>query len=294
MTVEGKTKIIKEGPSANTVLMETKDSLSGGDAAKLVEIPGIGLLKTQQTINVFKLLQANDIPVAFIDQENERTMLCDACDMIPLELVVRRYGWGSYLKRNPEAKNADGTPVRFSEPKWEIFHKDAVVDVAGEAPHQMLEADARAKYLKDGVWAGGVYTDPLVQVGPNSWSLHSAKAPVDTPLMRIDPVVPTEKFEKLMGELILPAFSIIEKAWKKQSTKDGSIQLADIKFEAGYRQSDGELVIADVIDNDSWRIWPGGDPKNQLDKQAFREDTPLDIVESNYKLVTGFTDSFMS
>ena len=42
-----------------------------------------------------------------------------------------------------------------------------------------------------------------------------------------------------------------------------------MKIEVGINQNK-EIVIADVIDNDSWSIWSNGAPKKQLDKQSFR------------------------
>ena len=141
--VEGKTKLIKKGDKPFTINMISKDFLTGGDAAKKEELTDIGIQKTIQASNVFKMLGKNNIPTSFIDLTSPNTMLHEECNMLPLEFVVRRYAFGSYLKRNPDYDNK-GEPFCFKEPVWEIFHKHAVVMPPNvDKPVQMDENEAR-------------------------------------------------------------------------------------------------------------------------------------------------------
>ena len=68
MGIEGKTKRLMPGDQTGTLILETKNELTGGDAAKKATIAGIAAHKTLQTANVFHLLQQQGIPVAFIEQ----------------------------------------------------------------------------------------------------------------------------------------------------------------------------------------------------------------------------------
>ncbi len=292
---EGKTKRVTPGPKAGTVLFYSKDELTGGDAAKRVTIEGIAAQKTAQTANVFRLLQSHGIPVAFVEKVSAREILCADCEMIPLELVTRRFAWGSFLKREPSFKRSNGAPHRFSEPRCEFFHKHAIaVPPLVPEPEQMEEGLAREKYLKDGVWQQGVFTDPYVHISNGTWKLYSAKNTFDEAdaLLTIPPALSATERTFVIERLMLPGFLALENAWSKVITEHGPVALADLKIEAGRRKTDGAIVIADVIDNDSWRIWPGGDPVKQLDKQNFRDGHPLREVADNYALVTELTRQF--
>lgn len=71
-----------------------------------------------------------------------------------------------------------------------------------------------------------------------------------------------------MVEVAKATFELLARAWKRRD-----VLLVDLKVEFGRLtggKRDGEIVLADVIDNDSWRIWPHGREEEMLDKQIYR------------------------
>ncbi|KAM6429780.1 bifunctional phosphoribosylaminoimidazole carboxylase/phosphoribosylaminoimidazole succinocarboxamide synthetase [Rhynochetos jubatus] len=89
----------------------------------------------------------------------------------------------------------------------------------------------------------------------------------------------------IMARSTQAIFEILEKAWQPQNCT-----LVDLKIEFGVNILTKEIVLADVIDNDSWRLWPAGDRSQQKDKQSYRdlkEVTPeaLQMVKRNFEWV---------
>lgn len=94
-----------------------------------------------------------------------------------------------------------------------------------------------------------------------------------------------------MSETARHVFAVLEAAWAALD-----VTLVDLKIEFG-RAPGGELLVADVIDNDSWRIWPHGEKAAMLDKQVYRDAKVVDEalladIKARYERVAALTDSF--
>jgi phosphoribosylaminoimidazole-succinocarboxamide synthase len=240
---EGKTKVIyAHTEDGRLAVMVHKDSISAGDGARRNTIDGKGALSGRTTANIFSLLAREGVPTHYVDAPEPTVMLVQRCDMLPLEVVMRRIATGSYLKRNPDV--SEGT--RFDPLVVEYFFKD-------DANHdpQITEPEIVERQL-----ASAAEVEQIAAAGRQ-------------------------------------VFEILERAWAAQD-----VQLVDLKIEFG-RSADGALLVADVIDNDSWRIWPGGEKERMLDKQIYRnmKDVTaqgLDAVRERYAQVAEMTDAFRS
>ncbi len=268
LVTEGKTKrVYKIKGSSDLVAVISKDDITAGDGAKHDVIPDKGRLANATTSNVFRLLKACGLPVGFVEQDSATSFIAPNCAMLPYEVVVRREAHGSYLKRNPH----------FA--KGQLF------------PQLIVEFYLKTK---DKNWKGKplVADDPFMQVAADAAQIklfNPAK-----PLQGQEPflVLPASDVFSRADELkIFPemrriarqAFLVLEKAWQLEGGT-----LVDLKVEFGY-DSKGNLLLADVIDNDSWRVLESG---SYIDKQVYRDGGALDDVATKYRRVADITGHF--
>jgi phosphoribosylaminoimidazole carboxylase/phosphoribosylaminoimidazole-succinocarboxamide synthase len=267
LVTEGKTKKVFEiKGGSDQVAVISKDDITAGDGAKHDIIPDKGRLANATTSNVFRLLKACGLPVAFVEQDSATSFVAPNCTMLPYEVVVRREAHGSYLKRNPQFskgllfpqlvvefflktkdKNWKGKPLACDDPlmarkdggKIELFNP--AKPLHGQEPFLVL-------------------SDAEVFTRPDEWKLYPD-----------------------MSRFARHAFLVLEKAWQLEGGR-----LVDFKVEFGF-DAKGNLLLADVIDNDSWRVVESG---GYIDKQVYRDGGALDDVAAKYARVADITGRF--
>ncbi|MCX6875792.1 MAG: AIR carboxylase family protein [Verrucomicrobia bacterium] len=266
---EGKTKrIIEKNDDPSRVILLAKDDITAGDGAKHDIIPDKGKIATQTTCNVFRLLQSCQLPVAFDEQGGPDWFSAPKCEMLPYEVVTRREAHGSFLKRAPHLHKGHIFPKLivefFLKTKDRRWHE-----------HELTCDDP---YM---IWNHGAGTISLYHPA----TPFATQAPF---LVLQDSEVFSHPGESScfgeMSRLARQTFLVLEKAWQLQGRK-----LVDMKVEFGLDPA-GKLLLADVIDNDSWRVIEDG---AYIDKQIYRDGGQLSEVVRSYQLVERLTSQFV-
>ena len=265
---EGKTKVI--GQSADDpqkVIIVSKDDITAGDGAKHDLLSGKAAMATLTTCNNFRLLKACGIPVGFDKQLSAISFSAPKCEMLPYEVVTRREAHGSYLKRNPGTSKGHLFPrllvefyLKTNGRKWKAH------DLLCDDPYMSYDEAAGTVSLFEPSKPLATQTPFLVLPQAEVFS-HDGES----------------GFFKEMSIIARRAFLALEKAWQLEGGA-----LVDCKVEFGLT-NDGKLLLADVIDNDSWRVLEHG---AYLDKQVYRDGGQLDAVAANYQRVAGITSHF--
>jgi len=280
---EGKTKEIRRLSNGETelegmVAVISKDDITAHNkAANTRQFPRKGEYSTQTNCSVMELWRAGGIPVAFVSRFTNcsNAFLSHNCKMILLEAVARRKATGSYLKRHPSVVKYH----TFNPLEVEFFLKTT----AGE-----LRVDGN-------VLVSGLTTeedDPLIE-NPYAqvWTLVHPQEAQGSPQARLGLGVEparlgiTSELMVQMDEILRRCFLILEEAWRMQNC-----DLIDMKIEFGITDQ-GELVVADVADNDSWRLI-NRETGQEMSKEYFRQGGDLASVAAFYAEVNNRAQHF--
>lgn len=96
---EGKAKILYEGPEPGTIVQYFKDDATAFNAKKRDVIEGKGVLNNRLSEFFMTGLNQIGVPTHFLRRLNMREQLVRACEIIPLEVIVRNYAAGSLAER---------------------------------------------------------------------------------------------------------------------------------------------------------------------------------------------------
>lgn len=260
---DGKTQRVWE--YKNNVLIVNKDDITAGDGEKHDFMPGKGIVSSETTCNCFGLLNSKGIPTHFIERVDRRSFTAKKGTPIRIECVTRRIATGSYLKRNPDT----------------------------------VEGEIFSKLTPEFYWKDDDLHDPIMIWDSENevFNLYLAKKPISDDSfikqMTLEEVgLTSEEDLKTLGDLTPKVFEITEEAWKQLDTS-----LVDFKIEFMYDEN-GNIIMADVLNNDSWRIWPGGQKINEASKQVYRDlkggldPKALGKLKSNYEWVMEQTAKF--
>jgi phosphoribosylaminoimidazole carboxylase/phosphoribosylaminoimidazole-succinocarboxamide synthase len=273
LIADGKTKVIYSVIGDNSkCIIESKTAITANDDPSLTrEFKTKAIAANVTTCNVFEVLKEAGIPVAYEKRLSDTEFLSKKCTMIPLEVIARRYAFGSFLER--ETSYVEKT--RFNDPLIEFFLKTT---------------NGTSVFDKKNIALALPVEDPYIsEMNKNTWKLLHPKLPYSDydsfiesfeSKMLIDGRFSISDIEKITER----TFLVLEYIWSKCGLK-----LVDFKIEFGLT-SNGKLVVADVIDNDSWRLktqfW------EDLSKQSFRDGEDLSEVERKYLKVMELSNDF--
>ncbi|HXW51511.1 MAG TPA: phosphoribosylaminoimidazolesuccinocarboxamide synthase [Candidatus Acidoferrales bacterium] len=184
--------------------------------------------------------------------------------------------------------NAAGVPTHFISGGEDEDQNEMVVRQCEMIPIEVVvRGIAAGSYLKrnPGVKSGTVFAPRIVEYFFKDDARHD---PQYTAEQIVEEKIASADEVAIMSDYARLVFDILAHSWRLQE-----VLLVDLKVEFGRAKTkDGatEILLADVIDNDSWRIWPAGDQTLMLDKQIYRNiavpsASDLDAVKSKYEEV---------
>ena len=278
---EGKTKkIFGIVGNDKQAVVEYKNAITAFDDPSFTkEFATKAKYSNTTTCRSFEILNRAGIPTAYVKQLSDTEFIAERCTMIPLEVVARRYAFGSYLKRHPEYAVAAGEPPhRFDTPIVEFFLKTTKGGLK----------DSAGAVIVEGLDPKKGEEDPFIQNPHDAqWRLLNPKLMETDHESSLNRMIDSNRVLNgatidEMEKAIIAALVALE---EYLGTHD--FKLVDFKIEFGMTQ-DGKVVISDVIDNDSWRLrdkdW------KDVSKQSFRDGEDMSKIEDKYALVAALME----
>ena len=116
---EGKSKRVYV-KNRDELILEFKDEVTARDGALRAFIRSKGIVNARVSAYFFSALSKKGIDTHFLDYDGVRRMTVKRLRMLPLEVIVRNYAYGSQLKRMPLLK-----PLQeLNPPVIEFHYKD--------------------------------------------------------------------------------------------------------------------------------------------------------------------------
>lgn len=242
------------------VYVRNTDRLTAGNGERDEIVPGIGRLINEVNMLNMQLFNTLGLKVAFLTMVNEVDFIAERCDMIPIEVVVRRFARGSYVKRHPFFENGE----RFTEPEIEFYLKTT----GRRWKDQNLPCDDPLMIYRDG---GRTYLyRPDVELAQQDEFLI---------LDWDEDPLPDPGHREYICQAAYELFVALEIA------TTGIDDIHDVKFEFGINQK-GEIVLADTVGPGEWRTKLGAD------KQRYREGASHQAVIACYHIAAQMTRKF--
>ncbi len=141
---EGKSKRVYV-KTADELVMEFKDEVTAGDGAIRAVAPGKGVLCAAVSAYLFKYLEDRGIRTHFLSYDGVRRITVRKLRMVPLEVIVRNYAYGSLLKRMPLFKQLQP----LNPPLVEFHYKDDSLHDPLVLVDDVVRAGLAAKELLD-------------------------------------------------------------------------------------------------------------------------------------------------
>jgi len=116
MLYEGKSKRVYV-KNQEELLMEFKDEVTAMDGAIKAVVSGKGVINARLSAYFFEILEKNGVKTHYIDYDGGRVLTVKKLTVLPIEVIVRNYAYGSLLKRMPLYK-----PLQKIDPPLVEFH----------------------------------------------------------------------------------------------------------------------------------------------------------------------------